>query len=114
MRWLDGITDKVNMGLGRLWELVVDREAWHTAIHGSQRVRHNRATELNINSNMDGEALSICVHKETFCLRMDNVSEVIARTNCFSLEVLCDEGGSVVMVDNEKRLCWGNCTLGPS
>ena len=47
MRWLDGITDTVNMGLGRLWELVVDREAWHTAIHGSQRVRHNRATELN-------------------------------------------------------------------
>ena len=45
---------------------------------------------------------------------MDNVSEVIARTNCFSLEVLCDEGGRMVMVDNEKRLCWGNCTMGLS
>ena len=34
IRWLDGITDSMNMSLGELWELVTDREAWHTVIHG--------------------------------------------------------------------------------
>ena len=47
MRWLGGITDSMNMNLGELQELVMDREAWHAAVHGVTRVGHDRATELN-------------------------------------------------------------------
>ena len=56
MRWLDSITDAMNMNLGRLWEMVRDVEAWLAAVHGLETVGHNWATKQQQQQLLLGES----------------------------------------------------------
>ena len=51
MRWLDGITDSTGMSLSELWEMVMDREAWHTTVHGVMKSWTRLMTELNFKAS---------------------------------------------------------------
>ena len=61
---LDGIIDSMDMNLSKLWELVMDREAWLLQSMGSQRIRHDWATELNWNELRDTWQVPVCIWQD--------------------------------------------------
>ena len=76
MRWLDGITDLMDMSLGELWELVMDREAWYAAIYGAAKSR-TRLSDFTFTFHFPALEKEMATHSSVLAWRIPGTRSLV-------------------------------------